>query len=78
MEFMEAKVLDENHLQLVRRIDMPAGSRVMVSVAPIDDTANENEVWPRLAAESLAGAFDEAEPEYSVQLIKRSNPEFQP
>ncbi len=78
MEFIEAKVLDENHLKLVRKIDMPAGSRVMVSVAPIDDTADENEFWPRLAAECLAAAYDEAEPEYSVQLIKRYNPEFRP
>jgi len=57
---------------------MPAGPRVIVSVVPIDDTANENEVWPLLAAECLAEAYDEAEPEYSVQLIKRSNPEFRP
>jgi len=75
---MEAKVLDENHLKLVRRIDMPAGSRVMVSVVLIDGTANENEAWPRLAAEGLAAAYDEAEPEYPLQLIKRINPGFRP
>ena len=78
MEFIEAKVLDENHLKLVRRIEIPAGSKVMVSVVRFDDAENENEVWQQLAAECLAAAYDETEPEYSAQLIKRCNPEFQP
>ena len=78
MEYLEAKVVDENHLKLVRRIDMPAGSRVMVSVVRLEDAENENEVWQQLGAECLAEAYDETEPEYSIKLIKRHNPEFRP
>lgn len=78
MEFVEAKVIDGSHLKLLQRINVPAGSRVMVSVAPIDDAADENEGWPRIAVEGLAAAYGEAEPEYSVQLIRQHNPELQP
>ncbi len=76
MEFVEARVIDEKHLKLVRPIDVSAGSRVMVSVIPIDNIAEENDDWLQLAVQGLAAAYDEAE--YSVQLIKRSNPEFRP
>lgn len=77
MELVEAKVIDGSHLKLLQRINVPAGSRVMVSVTPIDDAADENEAWSRIAAEGLVGAYGEAEPEYSVQLIRQHNPEFQ-
>ena len=78
MEFVEARVIDGNHLKLVRRIEAPAGSRLMVSVIPIEDTADENEAWPRLAAEGLMAAYNEDEPGYHVQSIRQLNPEFQP
>jgi len=78
MEFMEARVIDGRHLKLLQRINVPAGSRVMVSVTPIDDTADENGAWSLIAAEGLAAAYGEAEPEYSAKLIRQHNPEFQP
>ena len=57
---------------------MPPGSRVMVSVMPMDDMADENEAWPRMAAEGLEAAYGEAEPEYSAELIRQHNLELQP
>jgi hypothetical protein len=76
MGVVEARVIDGNHLKLLQRINMPAGSRVMVSVTPIDELAEEDEAWPQMAAEGLAAAYGDAEPEYSVQLIRQHNPEF--
>jgi len=77
MEFVEAKVVDGSHLKLLQRINVPAGSRVMVTVMPIDDMADENEAWPQMAAEGLAAAYGEEELEYSAKLIRHHNPEFQ-
>jgi hypothetical protein len=78
MEFVEAKVIDGSHLKLLQRINVPPGSRVMISVMPIDDMADENEAWPQMAAESLAAAYGEEEPDYSAKFIRQHNPEFQP
>jgi len=78
MEFVEAKVIDGDHLKLLQPIDVPVGSKVMISIVPIEDKADENEPWSQMAAEGLAGAYGEDEPEYSVQRIRQHNPEFRP
>lgn len=42
------------------------------------DAAAEQQAWGRLAARQLERAYGEAEPDYSSNLIKEPNPEYQP
>ena len=50
--------------------DLPPNSRLMVTVMPKEDSA-EDAQWHRLAADALARAYGEDEPDYSAADIKR-------
>jgi hypothetical protein len=43
-----------------------------------DDLADEYEFWYRLAAQGLAMAYGDDEPDYSLAMIKEPNPEYKP
>ena len=43
-----------------------------------DDLADEYEFWYRLAAQGLALAYSDDEPDYSLAMIKEPNPEYKP
>jgi len=78
MEKIEAQVLDAQHLKLSQRLDLPPGSKIFITITPPEDLAADHEVWARLSAQGLAGAYGDQEPEYSSASIKKPNPEFQP
>jgi hypothetical protein len=44
---------------------------------PVKRVAEEQE-WYNLSSQSLEEAYDEDEPEYSLDMIKNSNPEYRP
>jgi len=63
------------------------GSRIMLkpkavvdreAVQSPDQAADESENWSKLAARHLEKAYGENEPDYSPNLIKEPNPEYQP
>jgi hypothetical protein len=43
-----------------------------------DELADEREFWYRLAAQGLAMAYGDDEPDYSLAMIKEPNPEYKP
>ena len=46
-----------------------------VRMAAEDD--QEREDWARLSAQALEAAYGEDEPEYSLELVKRPNPDYE-
>lgn len=76
MLFMEARVVDENHVQLTEPIRAPAGARVFVCLAKHQDPAEEQSAWHEFSLNSLASAYGHSEPEYSLDMIKEPNPEY--
>jgi AbrB family looped-hinge helix DNA binding protein len=46
--------------------------------APTQDQAAESADWGKLAARHLETAYGENEPDYSPDLIKEPNPDYQP
>jgi AbrB family looped-hinge helix DNA binding protein len=62
------------------------GSRILLTAkmvvdketAPSRDQAAESENWGKLAARHLETAYGENEPDYSPDLIKEPNPDYQP
>lgn len=75
MLFMEARVVDENHIQLTEPIEAPVGARVFVCLSGHKDTADEQSAWHDFSLNSLASAYGHSEPEYSLDMIKEPNPE---
>ena len=78
MEMIEAQVLDAQHLKLSKRLDIPTGSKIFITITPPKDLAAEHEAWALLSSQGLAKAYGDDEPEYSPASIKKPNPEFQP
>lgn len=62
-------------------LDEPAelepGTRLIITILPDEGSGNGDEDWSLLSLEGLAGAYGEDEPEYSAELIKESNPEYE-
>jgi hypothetical protein len=77
MEFLEAKVVNANHLKLLHPIHLPSNSKVMITVVPVAESSDEHEEWLQLSQLCLKKAYSEGEPDYSEQLIKKANPDFE-
>lgn len=78
MEFIEAQVLDAQHLKLSQRLALPPGSKVFITITPPEGLAAEHEAQAVLSAEGLARAYGDQEPDYSPASIKKPNPDFKP
>ena len=67
---------DGKQILLDEPFELEPNTELMVTILPksLDD---EREDWARLALESLERAYGDHEPEYSVDLIKEANPEYE-
>jgi hypothetical protein len=74
MQTLEAQVIDNTHLRLLQPIKMPRLTRVTIAV--VSPESDEREAWLSASAGWLSQAYGDHEPEYSLDLIKQSNPEF--
>lgn len=76
MVVVEARVIDGTHLELDRPIQVPSGRRLLVCVGEPGDTDDERSNWLAASVASLSAAYGESEPEYSLGMVKESNPEY--
>ncbi len=76
MQILEAEVIDANHLRLVNPIQSVPGSKIRIAAAPAEDISADHELWLLLSLQNFAAAYSDNEPEYSTELIKEANPEF--
>ena len=74
---VEAQVIDSRHLKLKKPIQIPPGSKVMITIEPAMAIA-EDQAWYTLSVVGLQSAYGENEPDYSLDRIKIPNPEYQP
>ncbi len=67
---------DGKQILLDEPFELEPNTELMVTILPksLDD---EREDWARLALESLERAYGDHEPEYSLDLIKEANPEYE-
>ena len=67
---------DGKQILLDEPFELETDTELIVTILPksLDD---EREDWARLALESLARAYGDNEPEYSLDLIKEANPEYE-
>ena len=76
--FLEAQVIDSHHLRLKKPIKIAPGSIVMIAIETQGKSVSDDQEWYLLSANGLADAYDESEPDYSLDRIKVHNPEYQP
>ena len=58
---------DGKQIELDEPYRLPENARLVVVVLPADD---ERQEWSRLAAQQLARAYDNAEPEYTTADLR--------
>jgi hypothetical protein len=77
---MESIVLrahfDGKQILLDDQVELEPDTELMVTVLPKSENGERSD-WERLSVESLAHAYGDDEPEYSLDLIKEPNPEYE-
>ncbi len=77
---METKTLrahfDGNQILLDEPFELEPNVELIITVLP-KTSDEEREDWAQLSLESLARAYGDDEPEYSLELIKEANPEYE-
>jgi hypothetical protein len=76
MKILKAHFDGENIL-LDESFPLSAATSLKVVVLPEDQHDEEREDWSLLAESGLAASFGENEPEYSLDLIKEPNPDYE-
>ena len=77
MQSVQAQVIDPNHLELMQPIQFSPGSNVLITIEPLEGI-RESHAWYQLSLQRLATAYGNDEPEYSADLIRVPNQDFQP
>ncbi|MGI9107332.1 MAG: hypothetical protein ACR2G4_13905 [Pyrinomonadaceae bacterium] len=67
---------DGRQILLDEPFELEPNTKLIVTILP-ESLGEEREDWARLSLESLARAYGDDEPEYSLDLIKEANPEYE-
>ena len=66
---------DGERILLDEPVELKPNTKLIVTVLPKDD--EELDDWVRLSQQGLAGAYADDEEEYSLDLIKEENPDYE-
>ncbi len=66
---------DGERILLDEPVELEPNTRLIVTILPNHD--DERESWLRLSGKGLEDAYSEDEEEYSLDLIKEANPEYE-
>ena len=69
-------VFDGEHIRLEEPYAIPPHARLLVTVLP-PEAGGERPALLQLAAEGLARAYGEAEPDYSQCFVEEPNPRYE-
>ena len=67
---------DGEHILLNEPFELEPNTELIVAIK-YRALSEEREDWARLSLESLARAYSDDEPDYSLDLIKEANPEYE-
>lgn len=68
---------DGEQIRLDEPYELKPNTKLLVTVLPKQRSDNEREEWLRLSKNALENAYAEDEIEYSLDLIKEANPEYE-
>ena len=67
---------DGNQILLDEPFELEPNMELLVTFLP-NSLVDERSAWTQLSLESLARAYSDDEPEYSLDLIKEANPDYE-
>lgn len=68
---------DGKQILLDEPYDLEPNTRLLVTVLPDQLIADEREEWLPLSRKRLADAYGENEAEYTTDMVKRENPDYE-
>ncbi len=68
---------DGRHIRLDEPCDLSPNAQLLVTVLQEQKPDEEQKAWLLLSGEGLGRAYGEDETEYSLDLIKEPNPEYE-
>lgn len=74
---LQARVVDATHLELTEPIDLPQGQSILVAVTEVTEEPEERRQWLAASETTLQAAYGDSEPDYSLDLLKERNPEYE-
>ena len=68
---------DGRRIQLDEPYNLDADTKLLVTILPKPKSDDTYEAWLALSAERLEDAYGDEEPEYSPDMIKEVNPDYE-
>jgi hypothetical protein len=68
-------VIKEGKVELLEKVDVPDGTKALVTVLPDGD--EERSEWLGVSLKGLEAAYGEDEVEYPLSSIKEPNPDYE-
>ncbi len=68
---------DGERICLDEPFDLETDAKLIVTILPKQESDNEHEAWLLLSGHRLEAAYGENEPEYSSDLLKEVNPNYE-
>ena len=68
---------DGERICLDEPFDLLPNAKLIVTILPGQESDNEHEAWLHLSGQKLEDAYGENEPEYSSDLLKEVNPDYE-
>ena len=68
---------DGEHVLLDEPCQLEPDAQLLIMVLPKQLHNGEHDDWARLSLQALGNAYGEHEPEYSLDVIKELNPEYE-
>ena len=68
---------DGEHIRLDEPCELNPNTQLLVTILQEQKPDDEHEAWLRLSEKRLENAYGENEVEYSLDLIKEPNPEYE-
>jgi hypothetical protein len=71
---------DGEHIRLEENYSLPKNARLLVTVLPGeagDEQQALRDFWSQIGAHALSRAYGPDEPEYSMDMVREPNPEYE-
>ncbi len=73
-------IVKNGKIELLNPLSFPKGTQLLVTPLPSDsqlETIETMDEWSNLSLQGLNLAYDENEPEYTLEQIKEFNPDYE-
>ncbi len=68
---------DGERIQLNEPYNIEQNTKILVTILPNESCDTEQKDWIKLALSGLENAYSKNEPEYSFDMIKEANPNYE-